>query len=175
MNRYSCYYCEVSTDDFKSIIDHLCDQHGELWLRELELDCTTDALGHTTRVYENIRPVEHDISVTSDDRVLIQNADRSKRKKMNTPKKSIEMTFSSNKPQKNLFDVVPDDPLCAKFDEMDMHCSDSSEAASEHEFDGSHMIPDTEYDESETDMDKLIKCLPTVLDNLRKYGQADSL
>ena len=53
------------------------------------------------------------------------------------------MTFSSNKPQKNLFDVVPDDPLCAKFDEMDMHCSDSSETASEHDFDGSHMIPDT--------------------------------
>ena len=72
---------------------------------------------------------------------------------MNTPKKSIEMTFSSNKPQKNLFDVVPDDPLCAKFDEMDMHCSDSSETASEHDFDGSHMIPNTEYDESETDMD----------------------
>ena len=78
---------------------------------------------------------------------------------MNTPKKSIEMTFSSNKPQKNLFDVVPDDPLCARFDEMDMHCSDSSETASEHDFDGSHMIPDIEYDESETDMDKLIKCL----------------
>ena len=88
MNRYSCYYCEFSTDDFKSIIDHLCDQHGELWLkcRELELDCTTGALGHRTWLYENIRPVEHDISVTSDDRVLIQNADRSKRKKMNTPK-----------------------------------------------------------------------------------------
>ena len=59
-------------------------------------------------MYENIRPVEHDISVTSDDRVLIQNADRSKRKKMNTPKKSIEMTFSSNKPQAPFCGVLAD-------------------------------------------------------------------
>ena len=91
---YSCYYCNFASDSYKTIICHLCENHPErlLQYREIELDCTTGKLGRRTRIYENIRPVDYEISITSDNRLSVQNADRSKRKKTNTPKKFIEET-----------------------------------------------------------------------------------
>ena len=57
---YGCYYCDFSSNSYKSVIEHLCDQHPERWLqyRELELDCKSGKLGLRTRVHERIKPMK---------------------------------------------------------------------------------------------------------------------
>ena len=83
MKQYLCYYCDVKSDTFQSIIDHLtsCHIHDCIKYRELELNEVTDTAAYRTKAHVNIVPADGDIVVTADNKVGLLKKDRSKKKK----------------------------------------------------------------------------------------------
>ena len=76
MERFRCYYCH----------DTLCLKH-----RESELHGETGRNGYRTKCYENVIPQDGEIFVTKDEKGGIYRGDKAKKKKLNTPVKSLNV------------------------------------------------------------------------------------
>ena len=68
MKQYLCYYCDVKSDTFQSIIDHLtsCHIHDCIKYRELELNEVTGTAAYRNKAHVNIVTADGDIVVTAD-------------------------------------------------------------------------------------------------------------
>ena len=86
MDRYVCYYCQKTYEDYPELIKHLCFKHANdiAKYREREIDSASGRLGYRTKYFQDIIPSKCEISVTRDNRLSISNVDRSKKKKTNT-------------------------------------------------------------------------------------------
>ena len=65
MKQYLCYYCDVKSDTFQCIIEHLTSFHKQecLKYRELELNEVTGSASYRTKAHSNIIPADGDIVV----------------------------------------------------------------------------------------------------------------
>ena len=65
MKQYLCYYCDVKSDTFQCIIEHLTSFHkqGCLKYHELELNEVTGSALYRTKAHSNIIPADGDIVV----------------------------------------------------------------------------------------------------------------
>jgi len=94
MERFRCYYCQDHAEnEFSSIISHLAKEHDTLCLkyRESELHEEKGHIGYRTKCYENVIPQDGEIFVTEDENVGISRGDKAKKKKLNTPVKSLNV------------------------------------------------------------------------------------
>jgi hypothetical protein len=94
MERFRCYYCQDHTEnECSAIISHLAKEHDTLCLknRESELHEETGRIGYRTKCYETVIPQDGEIFVTEDEKVGIYRGDKAKKKKLNTPVKSLNV------------------------------------------------------------------------------------
>ena len=65
MKQYLCYYCDVKSDTFQCIIEHLTSFHKQECLKysELELNEVTGLASYRTKAHSNIIPADGDIVV----------------------------------------------------------------------------------------------------------------
>ena len=152
-----CYRCDYKGNSYSDLIHHLVEVHPSQHLkyREFEIDTDSGKKGYRTKEYMNIVPDEGEVLVTSDNKVgIYKGMDRQKKSKMNTPMKITEKGNSKD-----------DDTLMAN-----ISCNPEDEEIDSllKEMEMEHI---SEHQEEE---DRLIRNIPSVLQNLKESGNLKS-
>lgn len=151
-DNYICHYCVSPFFIYEKLIDHLCQRHPEqdIKYRQKELNHETGKFGYQTKLYPNCRPGDKTITVTADKRLCILNADRTKRKKVNTPKKVCSSAMI-------LSESSSEDEIC----EQDM----------DFQFENLDINLDKEENDISEDLELLVKLMPAVVKSLKEHNQ----
>ena len=165
MKQYLCYYCDVKSDTFQCIIEHLTSFHKQECLKyhELELNEVTGSASYRTKAHSNIIPADGDIVVTADNKVGILKQDRSKKKQLNTPCKVVDTTSELQDDVECAHRLSPPNEGVSEYKSIDILLSEMDI--------GSPITDDIAYDSS---IQELIQLVPVVAEKLRQSGCLDT-